>query len=189
MTVKKKPAATTTAATTDAGNPSRAPSQWIELGRVVKPHALKGALKVMIWSGSGDNLRPEIPLRLEHSESGTMDVSIVRAAPAGNCFHLVLKEISSPEAAEKWRGAAILAARKDLSEGLYLEDLKGAQVRVAGAVQPAGLIRDFYVNPAGQSYGVLGDGQYVALFLPEVKFADGVLHVPAHAVISADSDE
>ncbi len=165
-------------------------ARFIELGKAVKPHGLKGAIKTIIWSESDDNLRPGVKLRVVPEKGEPHTLTISRVAPLGELFQVYFEGITTVEAAERYRNATLLIPREEMSEGLYLEDLKGAQVRFDDSPEDIGTIKDFFINPAGQTYGILSGDRYVALFLDEVEFDGGVVTIPRKALIDAsEADE
>jgi 16S rRNA processing protein RimM len=121
-----------------AAAPGVAGRDWVELGRVLKPHGLEGALLVALHSDSPENLLavPEVALR---GAQGTIPFRVERADPAGMGagdrarVRLWLAGIDSRERAERWTGAALLVppgALPELPAGeFYWRDLIGLEAR------------------------------------------------------------
>lgn len=172
-------------ATPDASGSAR----FIELGKTVKPHGLKGAIKTIIWSGSDENLRPGVALRVVCENGDESELVVARVAPVGGLFQVYFEGVNTVEAAERFRNATLLIPRDALPEGLYLEDLRNLPVRIDSGGAAIGKVAGFYINPAGQCYGVIGSERYVALFLPEVRVESGEIVVPERAIIEPEPDD
>lgn len=121
--------------------PGVAGRDWVELGRVLRPHGLDGGLLISLHSDDPGNLLEAptialraapgtIPFRVESAES-------VGAGPGGRArLRLFLEGIDSQERAIRWRDAAVLvppSALRALPEGeFYWRDLIGLDARDAG---------------------------------------------------------
>jgi 16S rRNA processing protein RimM len=103
----------------------------LEIGRVTKPHGIRGEVKVHLhWSGSTSLLGVErVLLRWPDRERW---VRVEHARAADKHVLLVLEGVGDREAAEALRGAAVLVDRAGLPElhedEYYLADLIGACV-------------------------------------------------------------
>jgi 16S rRNA processing protein RimM len=119
-----------------AATPGVAGRDWVELGRVLRPHGLDGGLLISLHSDDPQNLLSAptialraapgtIPFRVESAES-------VGAAPGGRSrLRLFLEGIDSRERAVVWMDAAVLvppAALRALPEGeFYWRELIGLE--------------------------------------------------------------
>jgi 16S rRNA processing protein RimM len=126
-----------------AAAPVVAGRDWVELGRVIRPHGLDGGLLVALHSDDPGNLLDAptialrglpgtIPFRVESSES-------VGAGPGGRFrLRLFLEGIGSRDRALPWVAAAVLVppgALQALPEGeFYWRDLIGLRARSADGV-------------------------------------------------------
>ena len=105
---------------------------YVEVGRVAKPHGVKGELKVRLHWAESDSLLavPRVVLRLE--QGGEREYAVERARLGHKQVVLKLEGIDDCDAAEKLRSAAVLARRDALpalgSGEYYLCDLVGARV-------------------------------------------------------------
>ena len=120
--------------------PGVAGRDWVELGRVLRPHGLDGGLLISLHSDDPRNLLEAptvalraapgtIPFRVESAES-------VGAGPGGRArLRLHLEGIDSQERAIRWRDAAVLvppSALRALPAGeFYWRDLIGLDARGA----------------------------------------------------------
>lgn len=102
---------------------------WVLIGRVARPHGVRGGLKIQLENPETKLLRPGIPLRLQNERAGEATLLVERTYGSGL---VVLKGIGDRDAAERWRGAEVKARREDFPEltddEAYLVDLIGARV-------------------------------------------------------------
>jgi 16S rRNA processing protein RimM len=105
----------------------------VELGRVVKPHGVRGELKVRLYWSESLVLSevPSVCLNVDGSEAPRrFEIEHCRYVPKG--VLLKLKGIDDPDAAEKLRNAVLSLPRHELPElaedEYYLVDLIGAEV-------------------------------------------------------------
>lgn len=107
----------------------------LELGVVVKPHGVRGAIKVHLHNAESSVLQHqgEVILAVAGEER---HVRCRYLGEAGDCALLSLEDVQSREAAEQLRGARILVDRQQLeplAEDEYLyEDLIGCRVEDEG---------------------------------------------------------
>jgi 16S rRNA processing protein RimM len=118
--------------------PGVAGRDWVELGRVLRPHGLDGGLLVALHSDAPENLlaADEIALR---GAPGTIPFAVDHAdfaghGPGGRArVRLWLETVDTRERAERWTGAALLVpphALPTLPAGeFYWRDLIGLEAR------------------------------------------------------------
>lgn len=123
-----------------AAAPGVAGWDWVELGRVLRPHGLDGGLLISLHSDDPQNLldAPKIALR---AAPGTIPFHVesaesVGAGPGGRArLRVFLQGIDSRERAVPWMDAAVLvppAALRALPDGeFYWRDLIGLEARTA----------------------------------------------------------
>lgn len=99
---------------------------------VIRPHGLRGSVKVSLHNPRSDSLRGDREVTLLLPDGERRAVSIASMSTAGDQVHLGLEGVVDRDGAERLRGARILVSREDLlplQEGeYYYQDLIGCQV-------------------------------------------------------------
>lgn len=113
----------------------------VELGKIVKPHGFRGAVKVRSHGGKDSALSYLSQVYVQTSDRVDCYKIVDRAwMPKGWKIHL--DTIRTEEAAENLRDATLLAAREDLLppgvNEYYIEDLQGATVVDSESRKPVG---------------------------------------------------
>jgi 16S rRNA processing protein RimM len=88
------------------------PENYILIGRVIRPHGLNGFLRIHSYAGSEESFLMAGTVLLKLGQMEISEYKVLSIKAHGNAFLIKLNEISSLEAAEKYRGAEILI-RKD----------------------------------------------------------------------------
>lgn len=148
--------------------------KYLETGKIVSIHALKGEVKIQPWCDSPEYL---CTFKRLYSKSGDRVYEIERIRPQGNMVIAKLKGVDTPEQAQAMRGRILYIDRDDadLPEGSYfVADLIGLEVR----------------DEAGRSYGVISDVlQTGANDVYEIKSNDGKLYyIPAIPSVILSTD-
>ncbi len=148
--------------------------KYLETGKIVSIHALKGEVKIQPWCDSPEYL---CTFKRLYSKSGDRVYEIERIRPQGNMVIAKLKGIDTPEQAQAMRGRILYIDRDDadLPEGSYfVADLIGLEVR----------------DESGRSYGVISDVlQTGANDVYEIKSNDGKLYyIPAIPSVILSTD-
>jgi 16S rRNA processing protein RimM len=109
----------------------------LEIGVVVKPHGIRGELKVKLHFEGSDSLTAADSVLLRHADGRVTSHAVESARSAGKAVLLMLEGVASMNAAEALREAVVLVKRSSLpalEEGeYYLVDLVGCEVFLAGA--------------------------------------------------------
>jgi 16S rRNA processing protein RimM len=147
--------------------PGTAGSEWVELGRVLRAHALDGSLLVALHGEDADSLiaTPRVLLRGSAGarEFETREVRPVPFARSrGARVRLRLAGIDSREQAEPWSGASLSVAAEALPalpEGeYYWRELIGLEcVTLAGA--SLGVVEEIWPTGSNDVLVVRGDGR------------------------------
>ncbi len=126
----------------ESENPAAGPQRLVSFGWVVKPHGLKGLVKVKPHRKDSHAIETIESLWL--GRNGDWQRVSVRSVRRDRFWFLVeLEGCSTKEAAEKWRGAEVAISRGDLprleEDELYLADCVGL-VAVTKDGRPLGRI-------------------------------------------------
>ena len=122
------------------------PNDFIVLATIVRPHGLKGEVKVSLSCSGVDRLAACKSLRLIRDGKELKKVSVMRTFmhPDGGAV-VRLKEVLGVDEAETLRGAALAVAASDMEQlpedTFYLHDLVGMKVET-GAGTPLGIIEE-----------------------------------------------
>ena len=158
-----------------AAAPGVAARDWVELGRVIRPHGLAGGLLVSLHGDDPSNLlrSPTVALR---AAPGTIPFKVESAEPAGagpggrQRLRLILQGIDSRDRALVWADAAVLVplgAIRALPEGeFYWRDLIGLEARSADGAS-LGRIAEIVATGAADVLVIRRDGRR-DLLLPMV---------------------
>lgn len=107
----------------------------VRIGEVVKPHGIRGEIKVYSYAGQPENLQDYEEVVLQQPNGGTVAYTITRCRVQGRLAILQLAGIASREEAEALRGSIISLRKEDfprLAAGeYYWHQLVGLQVLTA----------------------------------------------------------
>jgi len=147
----------------------------LEVGRIVKPHGLRGEVIVAMVSNRAEvRLAPGSRL-----QGGDRTFEVVRASPHQGRFIVAFAGVGDRDAAEAVRGTVLSAPPLAEAEAgtLWVHELVGLEVRdVAGRLH--GTVRAVEANPASDLL-VLGDGRLVPLtFVVELRRGSTVVVDP-----------
>lgn len=152
--------------------------QYLECGKIVSTHGLRGEVKVLPWCDGPEEFQK---YRTLYFDGGKTAVKVEKARPAKGMVLVKLQGIDTPEAAQSLRGRVVWMDRADdtLEEGqYYLQDLIGLTAVDADT---------------GEEYGRISDvtGTAGANDVYHITFPDGrVQLIPAipEVVLSIDPD-
>lgn len=82
------------------------------IGKVIRPHGLKGLLRIVSYAGSEESFLHSGSVLLKPDQMEPSEFKVASIVPHTNAFLLRLDGISSMDEAERYRGAEILI-RKD----------------------------------------------------------------------------
>lgn len=151
--------------------------QYLEIGRIVNTHGVRGDVKVQPWCDSPDFLAEFDTLyRQDHSP-----ISILSAKVHKGCVLMHLAGIDTIEQAQLLRGTTLYLNREEveLEEGaFFIQDVIGLPVYDERIGREIGVVREIIDGPAGDLY-VIQDGDHqhmipgVSEFLREVDLENG----------------
>jgi 16S rRNA processing protein RimM len=84
------------------------------IGKVIRPHGLNGLLKIRSFAGSGESFLKAGTVLLKPDQQEASRFKVMSITAHGSAFLLKLQGISSPDAAERFRGAEILIRKETL---------------------------------------------------------------------------
>jgi 16S rRNA processing protein RimM len=127
--------------------PETEPAGLLKIGRVTKPHGLKGEVVVQLWSDQLERLRPGSVLS---SPSGPL--SVVSSGPApggagGDRYIVTFAECGDRAAADRLRGVELSADALEQPGTLWVHELVGAVVRDPAGAE-LGRVAAVEANPA-----------------------------------------
>ncbi len=136
--------------------PGGADAAQLDVGRVVKPHGLRGEVVVELWSNRPERLEPGSELSTERGRLSVRD-----ARPHQRRYLVRFWEVDDLAAAESLRGTVLRAPALDEPGVLWVHELVGAEVVTTGG-RHLGAVRDVEANPASDLL-VLDHGALVPL--------------------------
>lgn len=85
--------------------------EYLEIGKIVSVHGLKGEVRVQPWCDSGDFMKKFKTLYFD--KNGKNSISVVACRPHGNVVILKLDGVDTPEQAQLLRGKMLYMKRAD----------------------------------------------------------------------------
>ena len=134
----------------------------LEVGRVVKPHGLRGEVVVRFVSNRPERLRAGEQMSVEMPDGSTpsqasLEVASIR--PQRDCFLVLFGGVDDRDGAERLRGALLFAEAIDDADALFVHDLVGAEVFDTNG-ERKGRVTAVEANPASDLL-VVDDNAYV----------------------------
>ncbi|MDO4174562.1 MAG: ribosome maturation factor RimM [Eubacteriales bacterium] len=155
--------------------------QYLEIGKIVNTHGIRGDVKVQPWCDSPDFLAEfEILYRKDHSA-----ITITSAKVHKGCVLMHIEGIESLEQAQAMRGMTLYMDRDDveLEEGaFFIQDAIGLPVYDERLGREIGIVKEISDGPAGDLY-IIQDGSKqhmipgVPQFLKDVDLENGRITV------------
>ena len=144
--------------------------KYIETGKIVGTHGVKGMVRVQPWADSGEFLAGFKTFYLD--ENGTDRLTATTVKPHGNVVLMTIKGVGSIEDAEKLRGRVIYIDRNDakLPEGRYfVTDLLDCVATDADSGKILGKISDISETGANDVWHITSGGkEYLVPAIDEV---------------------
>lgn len=129
--------------------------EYLEAGKIVKPHGVKGEIVLEVWADSPDVLIGAG--RFWFDENGRHDAGVTRARPQGSRLLLKLQGVDRMDDAEKLRGKILYIKREDITlpEGkFFIADLMGLKVIDGNSGKEYGEISEVLMGVANDVYVV-----------------------------------
>ncbi|MBQ7289229.1 MAG: 16S rRNA processing protein RimM [Clostridia bacterium] len=134
--------------------------QFIETGKIVGTHGVRGELRVQPWADTPDFLLQFRTLYLD--VSGQKPLQISNARTHGNLVLMKIKGIDSIDAAEALRNKIIYMNRTDVcmdKELYFIQDLIGCQVYDHESGEPLGTLTDVSQTGANDVWHIRQNGK------------------------------
>jgi 16S rRNA processing protein RimM len=138
----------------ESGGPDRTP--LLEVGRIVRPHGLRGEVVVDLWTDLVERLARGTVL---DTDRGPLTVTASR--PFQERFLVQLEGIDDRPSADGWRGVVLRAPAVERPGTLWVHELVGSEL-VTEAGEVVGRVAAVEPNPASDLL-VLEDGALVPL--------------------------
>ena len=143
---------------------------YLECGRIVTTHGVRGAVKIESWCDTPRVLASLSTVYIKGSDGSFLSKNLKNPSVSGDRIIAYVGDAASMDDALLLRGKTLYAAREDvpLSEGrVFLADLVGLPVIDAESGRVYGSLREIQPSPAADLYCVVcPDGHEV--LLPDV---------------------
>ncbi len=144
---------------------------YLEIGRIVGTHAIKGEVRVQPWADSPDYL---LGFKQLYFDEGREQLDILSARVHKNIVIMKIKGVDTVERADELRGRVLFMNRKDahLPEGRYfVQDLLGCQVVDADTGRVYGVLFDVSNTVSSDIYHIKSSEgkEYLIPVLDEVR--------------------
>ena len=144
--------------------------QYLETGKIVGTHGIRGMVRVKPWSDSGEFLNNF--KRFFLSPDGENELKAVKIQPHGGVVLIAFKGIDTVEQAESLRGKTVYICRDDITlpDGRYfIDDLIGCEVFDADSGEKYGVISEVSQTGATDVWHITsGDKEYLLPAIDEV---------------------
>ncbi len=128
----------------------------LEVGRISKPHGLRGEVVVVLGTDRQERVAPGSVLH-----DGEQDLVVVASRPHQDRWIVTFEGIDSREEAEAVRGRSLFAEPLDDPSTLWVHELIGCRVRELDGTE-RGVVESVQANPASDLL-VLDSGALVPL--------------------------
>ncbi len=144
--------------------------QYLETGKIVGTHGVKGTVRVQAWSDDGDFLKKFKTFYFD--KNGSIKLTATSVIPHGNVVLITFKDIDTIEKAETLRNKIIYIDRNDvkLPKGRYfIDDLIGCTVYDADSNNVLGLLSDVSQTGANDVWHISrNDKEYLVPAIDDV---------------------
>ncbi|MBE6750863.1 MAG: 16S rRNA processing protein RimM [Ruminococcaceae bacterium] len=144
--------------------------QFLEAGKIVGTHGIKGMLRVQAWCDSADFLKQFKYVYTDKNGENRLEIKSVQ--PHGNIVLMQIKGVNSIDEAEALRNKVIYISRKDakLPEGRYfIDDLIGCKVLDFESSNELGTLTEVSSTGANDVWHITNSkGEYLVPAIEEV---------------------
>lgn len=142
--------------------------EYLEAGKIVTTHGIRGEVKIMPYTDSPELLCEFDRLFIGKDKS---ELYIERSRVAKNMVIAKIEGVDTVEAAEKYRNKVLFMHRDDLEldeDTYFIQDLIDMEVQDADSGFVYGKITDVLQNGANDVYVIKGDREYLVPAIPDV---------------------
>ena len=143
---------------------------YLEIGKIVGVHALKGELRFQYWCDSAEFVRSFKTLYFD--QNGTKPIKLINCRGKGNIAILKLEGVDTPEQAQTLRNKILYMKRSDASlpDGFYfISELNGCKVIDADDEKKEyGTLTDVFQTGANDVWQISADKDYLVPAIPDV---------------------
>lgn len=160
--------------------------QFIDAGEIVTTHGVRGAMKLLCWLDSPEDLCVFRRCRIDGKEYKIQSCRVQKT-----CNLLKVDGIDTMEAAQSMRGKTVQLYREDIPDDvIFAAELIGMEVFCADRL--LGTIEDVLDYPGNQVYVVRGEHEYlipaVKAFVHSTSLADNRMEVTVIEGMRSDED-
>ena len=136
--------------------------EFLEIGKIVGTHGVRGMVRIQPWSDSGDFL---CRFKSFYLDGGKTKINASKITPHGQVVIAAFEGVNSIEAAEGYRGRVLFIKREDakLPEGRYfVSEIIGSEVFDADTNELLGILSDVSETGANDVWHIKrGDREYL----------------------------
>lgn len=167
--------------------------QFLEAGKVVGVHGLKGEVRIDPWCDG-----PEFLARFKRLfDKNEKEMKVSSARVHKNIVIVHFKGTDTPEQAEMLRGTVVYIDREDvrLPEGVYfVQDLMGLEAVDADSGVSYGKVTDVLQTGANDVYQITKDGKDYLIpkipdVVPKIDISDGKVYINTKIIGGLFEDE
>lgn len=128
--------------------------RFLECGKIVATHGLRGEVKVLPWCDGPEAL---LPFKTLYLDGGAVPLTVEKSRTAKGMVLVKFKGYDSPEAVQPLRGKVLYLDREEdtLEEGqYYIQDLLGLAVVDVDTGKEYGVLKDVTETGANDVYHI-----------------------------------
>ena len=133
--------------------------QFLEIGKIVGTHGVKGMVRIQPWSDDGAFLAK---FKSFYLDNGSSEIKAVKVIPHGNVVIAEIKNVSTVEDAEKLRGRVLYIKRDDAKlpkDRYFISEIIGSQVYDADTDALLGTLSDVSKTGANDVWHIENNGK------------------------------
>ena len=146
----------------------------LEVGRVVRPHGLKGQVVVELWTNRDERMRPGSALQGSRGPLTVGSASRMAGSGGRDRWLVTFEGVATREGADALRDVVLMAEPLEVEGALWVHELVGAELRDTEGSK-VGRVESVEANPASDLL-ILEDGRVIPLTFV-TRSADGALTV------------